>query len=158
MKVRPDCAKIISGGQTGADRAAMDWAMEHQVPHGGWCPKGRQAEHGRIPERYSLRETPSDDSAQRTEWNIRDSDGTVIFSIGPRLTGGSKQTAELARQHGKPMLHLCKNAKDSVPEQALIEFIVRNQIHSLNIAGPRASEEPDIATFVREVLDKTFGQ
>src|SRR2546428_7239726 len=97
--------KIISGGQTGADRAALDFAIARGIPHGGWCPRGRLAEDGVISDRYQLTETPSANSAQRTEGNVRDSDGTVIFSIGPKLTGGSKQTAEFARQHRKPCLH-----------------------------------------------------
>ncbi len=82
--------KIISGGQTGADRAALDFAIARGIPHGGWCPRGRLAEDGTIPALYQLSETPGPDHAQRTEWNVRDSDGTVIFSIAPALTGGSR--------------------------------------------------------------------
>ncbi len=63
--------KIVSGGQTGADRAALDFAIAHGIPQGGWCPKGRKAEDGPIPDRYQLKETPSDNYAQRTEWNVR---------------------------------------------------------------------------------------
>src|SRR5438094_67296 len=88
--------KIISGGQTGVDRAALDFAVAHGIAHGGWCPRGRLAEDGRIEERYQLMETPSDDPIQRTEWNVRDSQVTVVFSIAAQLTGGSKKTAELA--------------------------------------------------------------
>ena len=73
--------KIISGGQTGADCAALDFAIEHGIPHGGWCPGGRLAEDGPIDARYQLKETPSANYTQRTEWNVRDSDGTVVFSI-----------------------------------------------------------------------------
>ena len=72
---------ILSGGQTGADRAALDFAIEYGLPHGGWCPRGRLAEDGPIDERYELTETPSHRYAQRTEWNVRDSDATVVFSI-----------------------------------------------------------------------------
>jgi hypothetical protein len=71
--------KIVSGGQTGADRAALEWAVEHNIPYGGWCPKGRLAEDGPIDLRYQLQETPSSSYPQRTEWNARDSDGTVTF-------------------------------------------------------------------------------
>jgi hypothetical protein len=81
--------KIISGGQTGADRAALDFAIKHRISHGGWCPKGRRSEDGTIPSQYQLQETPSTNYLQRTEWNVRDSDGTVIFSISEHLTGGS---------------------------------------------------------------------
>ena len=82
--------KIISGGQTGADRAALDWALSRKLPCGGWCPKGRKAEDGIIPKTYPLRESTSTSYLQRTEWNVRDSDGTVLFSVSPTLTGGSK--------------------------------------------------------------------
>ena len=96
--------KIISGGQTGADRAALDFAIKHRVPHGGWCPAGRLAEDGPIASRYQLNETPSLDPAQRTEWNVRDSDATVIFSLTPILHGGTKLTEEFAHVYGKPVL------------------------------------------------------
>jgi hypothetical protein len=97
--------KIVSGGQTGADRAALDWALSRSIESGGWCPKGRKAEDGPIPKRYPLIETPSAGYVQRTEWNVRDTGGTVIFSLGPVLTGGSKKTAEFAVKRNKPCLH-----------------------------------------------------
>ncbi len=96
--------KIISGSQTGADRAALDWAIEHGIPHGGWCPKGRLAEDCPIDARYQLQETPGSSYLQRTEWNVRDADGTVIFSITSGLSGGSKKTLDLAKKHNKPVL------------------------------------------------------
>src|SRR5262245_20122993 len=98
--------KIISGGQTGADRAALDWSIRRRIPHGGWCPKGRKAEDGTIDLRYRLVETPSDDYAQRTEWNVRDSDATAVFSIRNELQGGSLLTFEMATQYNKPVIHL----------------------------------------------------
>jgi hypothetical protein len=79
--------KITSGGQTGADRAGLDWAIKNGIDHGGWCPKGRKAEDGTIQGQYQLQEASSGNYLQRTEWNVRDSDGTVIFSIGEELTG-----------------------------------------------------------------------
>ena len=85
---------LISGGQTGADRAALDFALAANLTHGGWCPRGRLAEDGPIPARYTLRETPSANYLQRTEWNVRDSDGTVVFAVSPCLTGGTKRTAK----------------------------------------------------------------
>ena len=94
--------KIISGGQTGADRAALDWAIFHDVLHGGWCPKGRKAEDGPVAGHYALKETPSASYPQRTQWNVRDSDGTVIFTMATKLTGGSKLTADAAKKFGKP--------------------------------------------------------
>ena len=147
--------KIVSGGQTGADRTALDWAIAHGVPHGGWCPKGRLAEDGAISQRYLLQETPAADSSQRTEWNARDSDGTVLLSIAPQLTGGSGLTLRLAQILGKPALHLCKSSP-SLPGPALADFVRSNKIKILNVAGPKASEEPGIVMFVQEVLDAAF--
>lgn len=99
--------RIVSGGQTGADRAALDWALAHNVPCGGWCPNGRKAADGPIDPKYPLKERPSASYLQRTEWNVRDSDATVLFSIEPALTGGSLKTVDFARKHKKPNLHLC---------------------------------------------------
>jgi hypothetical protein len=96
--------KIVSGGQTGADRAGLDWAIKNGIEHGGWCPKGRRAEDGPLHSRYVLKETPSSDYLQRTEWNVRDSDGTVLFSLAERLSGGSLKTLEFTMKHRKPLL------------------------------------------------------
>ena len=127
--------QIVSGGQTGADRAGLDWAIEHGVQHGGWCPKGRRAEDGGIPARYQLRETPSPTYIQRTEWNVRDSDGTVIFSTVERLTAGPLRTLEFAIRLHKPHLHLHSGLGESAAG-ALMDWLRQNQIRVLNIAGP----------------------
>src|SRR4051812_36868651 len=111
MTVRPNIT-IISGGQTGADRAALDFAIQHGLSHGGWCPRLRRAEDGTIPSHYLLRETPSSHYSQRTEWNIRDSDATVVFSIKTRITGGTRLTYELAERLGKPLLYLSRDEAD----------------------------------------------
>lgn len=148
--------RIVSGGQTGADRAALDWAIARGIPHGGWCPRDRKAEDGTIPRRYRLTETPSDSYLQRTEWNVRDSDGTVILSLAETLTGGSRKTAELAQQYGKPWLHLAREAhRDDAAEQ-LRRFTQEHDIRVLNVAGPRASTEPEVGEFVRAMLDLAF--
>ena len=151
-----DTLTIISGGQTGADRAALDWAIARGVQHGGWCPKGRKAEDGPIAGHYQLRETPSTNYVQRTEWNVRDSDGTVVFSIAPVLSGGSKKTVELARKHGRPVLHVSKAGGVPAARVALRHFVAEHGIRVLNVAGPRASKEPEIGAFVRAVLDATW--
>ena len=101
---------IVSGGQTGADRAALDFAIEHGIPHGGWCPRGRLAEDGPLPDRYLLRETPTRKYAERTVWNVRDSDATVVFSIAAEPQGGTRLTLQVAARFGKPVLHLSRNA------------------------------------------------
>ncbi|MCB1236606.1 MAG: putative molybdenum carrier protein [Verrucomicrobiae bacterium] len=148
--------RIVSGGQTGADRAALDWAIARGIPHGGWCPEGRLAEDGPIDPRYELRETPGAVAyIVRTEWNVRDADATVIFSLAPRLTGGSLATRDLARRRGKPVLHLSR-AKSVHPEVDLARFMDDYFVRVLNVAGPRASTEPGVAAFVRETLDAAF--
>ena len=134
--------KIVSGGQTGADRAALDWALTHKVECGGWCPKGRKAEDGPIDPKYPLKETPSVAYFQRTEWNVRDSDATVLFSVDPKLTGGSLKTMEFARAHNKPCLHLC--LRDETAAEKLKAFAAEHRVTILNVAGPRASKEPRV--------------
>jgi alkanesulfonate monooxygenase SsuD/methylene tetrahydromethanopterin reductase-like flavin-dependent oxidoreductase (luciferase family) len=149
--------KIVSGGQTGADRAALDWAIAHGVEHGGWCPRGRKAEDGVILRRYRLTETPSDRYVQRTGWNVRDSDATAILSLSETLTGGSQKTAELAARHGKPWVHLSEADDGERAGERLRRFVHEHSVRVLNVAGPRASAEPAIARFVRETLDGAFG-
>jgi hypothetical protein len=145
---------VCSGGQTGADSAALEFAFRNGLPHGGWCPKGRKQEKGGIiPSKFRLKETRSTTFALRTRWNCRDSDATVIFSIKPKLEGGTKKTAEFARKYGKPLLLLVRNIGTTPPEFRLLEFLRTNRIKTLNVAGPRRSEQPEIGTFVTEVLE-----
>ena len=149
--------KIVSGGQTGADRAALDWAIDHAIPHGGWCPRGRRAEDGAIPARYLLSETPSERYQERTEWNVRDSDGTVNLSLSDALTGGSRITAERAQALGKPCLHVSRQSDGAAAAEALRRFVDEHAIAVLNVAGPRASGEPGVGAFVRATLDRALG-
>lgn len=100
--------KLASGGQAGADIAALDVALRHDFPHGGWCPRGRRRLEGPIPAQYQLRETPSNSYLQRTEWNVRDTDATVVFTLAAAATGGSFKTIGFAMKHRKPSLHLAK--------------------------------------------------
>ena len=97
--------KIISGGQTGADRAALDVAIELGISHGGWIPKGRKTEEGPLPEKYQLQEMPTGSYQKRTQQNVIDSHGTLIISHG-KLTGGSAFTRRLAKIHKRPFLHI----------------------------------------------------
>jgi len=149
-------AKITSGAQTGVDRAALDVAIELGIEHGGWVPKGRRAEDGRVPERYNVRETPSADYAVRTEWNVRDADATLIISRGD-LSGGSGLTMMLARHMGKPVLHI--DLQRVGPEQAarrLAVWLDEVRPRVLNVAGQRESTTPGIyaaaAALLRAVL------
>lgn len=133
--------KIVSGGQTGVDRAALDVALDHDVPVGGWCPKGRRAEDGPIPSRYPLQETPSEAYKQRTAWNVRDSDGTLILTDGT-LAGGTARTLQEAERQGKPVLHV--RTTDPVPIPMIRAWGEDHDIRTLNVAGPRASEADGI--------------
>ena len=146
--------KIISGGQTGADRAALDFAIKHNIPYGGWVPKGRKTEDGTLPEKYNLQEMPTVQYANRTEKNILDSDGTLIVSHG-FLTGGSSLTRELAQQHRKPWIHIDLEMI-SCPEAAgmIIEWIERHGIKVMNVAGPRARKDPKIYEAVMDLLEE----
>ena len=112
--------KIISGGQTGADRAALDFAINHKIPHGGWVPKGRLAEDGPLPSKYKLTEMPTESYQDRTEQNVIDSDGTVIISRG-KLTGGSAYTQKMAKYYSKPCLHIDLRKHDVLP--AAVELL-----------------------------------
>ena len=145
---------IQSGGQTGADRAALDWAIENEVQYRGWCPRGRLAEDGLIPQYYELLETKSSDYAVRTQMNVRDSDGTAILSIDPYLNGGSRLTEHLAHKSKQPVLHIHSGMKQ--PGQQLQNFVQVNEIKILNIAGPRTSREPEVYKFVKSVLQSAF--
>ena len=148
--------KIVAGGQTGVDRAALEWALANGIPHGGWCPKGRKAEDGVIPPQFQLRETGSDNYSIRTRRNVRDSGGTVIFSERAELTGGTKETAEFAKEIGKPLLKLVSSAGIQETATQLNSFLKEHGIVVLNVAGPRASEEPEVSQFVNAVLTQAL--
>jgi len=145
--------KIISGAQTGADRAALDFAINNDIPHGGWVPRGRIAEDGIVPAHYEVKEAPTSEYSRRTELNVIDSDGTLILSHG-ELSGGSALTEKLAEKHQKPCLHINLNQK---PEfQATVDithWISTNGIEVLNVAGSRASHDPKIYTSTLSILE-----
>lgn len=149
---------IIAGGQTGADRAALDFAIAHGVRHGGWCPRGRMAEDGPLDRRYLLRETPSSNYAERTEWNARQADATAVFSLTREVTGGTRLTLDIAQRLGKPLLHLARDGEPAPPDRiaacaaALRGFLDVYQVKTLNVAGPRASQAPGVGEFVTSVL------
>lgn len=148
--------KIVSGGQTGADRGALDAAIALGIAHGGWCPRGRRAEDGIIPAHYDLRETSSARYEVRTEQNVIDSDGTLVISRGP-LSGGSALTVRLAQRHQKPLL--CINLAVSTLPGAVIlihEWLSSHSICVLNVAGPRESNCPGIGNEVHTLLVTAF--
>jgi hypothetical protein len=148
--------KIISGGQTGADRAALDAAIRLGVPHGGWIPKGRLAEDGPLPESYSLKETTSAVYAERTEKNVIDADGTLIIARG-KLRGGTAYTREMAVKHGRPWLHVdLRQTPAFRAALAIREWIATQRIMVLNVAGPRASKDPRIYSDTLAMLESVF--
>lgn len=149
--------QIVSGGQTGADRAALDVALELGFEPGGWVPLGRQAEDGTIPERYpNLREADSALPAVRTELNVRDSDATLIISHGA-LIGGTALTESLVRRFGKALLHLDLDAVSEREASAMLrEWLNRLQPERLNVAGARESEDPGIHAATMRVLRAAF--
>lgn len=134
--------RILSGGQTGVDRAALDVALQRGLDCGGWCPRGRRAEDGVIPDRYPLRETPTQEYPQRTEWNVRDADATLILTQG-KPDGGTALTRRLARAHKKP----CKvvDLDKPAPAATIAAWLARLDVRTLNVAGPRESSKPGIA-------------
>ena len=145
--------KIISGGQTGVDRAALDVAVEFGIPCGGWCPRGRRAEDGIIPPKYPLEETSSPDYPQRTEMNIQDSDGTLILNCGHPV-GGTLLTLRLARKHRKPYLLIdLGEGGESLKVQ---EWLKNSGVQTLNVAGPRESEAPGIHARALNFLQTIF--
>lgn len=133
--------RIVSGGQTGVDRAALDVALELRIPCGGWVPAGRRAEDGRLAERYPLRETPTRNYPERTLWNVRDSDATLIVTAGPP-TGGTALTVDLAAKLGRPC-HVVDLDGTSGPAEVRA-WLSESKAATLNVAGPRESTVPGI--------------
>lgn len=149
--------KIVSGGQTGADRGGLDAAIELDIPHGGWCPMGRLAEDGRIPDKYNQKELYSRKYAHRTEQNIIDSDATLIFTYGPP-EGGSRLTAEFAEMHGKPYLWIDMDYNDNKAAEKIISWIDElDEEIVLNVAGSRGSSAPDLQERVCKIMKRVIG-
>ncbi len=151
--------KIISGGQTGVDRAALDVALRHEIESGGWCPAGRLDEFGRIPDHYPVRELSGGGFTERTLQNVKDSDGTVV--IYPReLRGGTEQTVRFCVDLNRP--HQLVDASEISAESAarlIGDFVRGNTIGILNVAGPRQSEWAEGYDYafraLSDFLDKT---
>ncbi len=131
--------KVISGGQTGVDRAGLDAAMATGIPVSGYCPKGRRAEDGRIPDRYPLMELLSENYRDRTERNVMESDATLILTLGA-ISGGTTVTIQLAEKHGKPFMIEALDG-DPVPTR-VASWLTKHSVRVLNIAGPRESQHP----------------
>lgn len=147
--------RIVSGGQSGVDRAALDAALARGLPCGGWCPRGRRAEDGAISEVYPLAETESADYRERTERNVRDSDATLIIARG-RLAGGTALTAHLARRAARPCLVVDLLDHPAPPEVA--RWLAAQRVRVLNVAGPRESQRPGIHRQARQLLDAVLDE
>jgi predicted Rossmann fold nucleotide-binding protein DprA/Smf involved in DNA uptake len=144
---------IVSGGQSGVDRAALDFALQNNISCGGWCPKGRLAEDGIIPEFYPLKESGSSDPSKRTRLNVDHSDGTLII-YQEKMDEGTRLTHDYARQKAKPLLiHIANKKPDTA---AFNKWLESNHITILNIAGPRESNSPGIYNKAGEVLYDLF--
>jgi len=145
--------KIISGGQAGADRAALDAAIKLGIPHGGWVPKGRRTEDGPLPDKYHLQEMPTISYTARMEKNVLDSDGTVILTHG-KLTVGTKMTKAFARKQKRPCLHI---DLDEIPRHVagsiLRTWMRRHGIEILNVVGARASKDTIIYEEVFKIIE-----
>jgi Circularly permutated YpsA SLOG family len=145
--------KIISGGQTGVDRAALDVALKHGIECGGWCPAGRLDEFGRIPDQYPVQELEAGGFTERTLRNVKDSDGTIII-YPDKLAGGTEQTVRFCIDRQRPH-HVIDAAKVSAEDAAklIADFVRKHKIDILNVAGPRQSEWPEGSDYAYRALD-----
>lgn len=143
--------KIISGGQTGVDRAALDIAMKLGIPVGGFCPKGRLAEDGPLVQKYPLQETTTSKYPQRTYLNVQTSDGTLILYSG-KLTGGTALTRDFAQSLHKPFQTV--DLSKTTNFQTSLQWIKENNVRTLNIAGPRESTHPGIYSMASAYLEQ----
>jgi len=150
--------KIVSGGQTGVDRAALDMALEIGIPCGGWCPRGRRAEDGTIPPQYPLQETDSRSYNKRTKLNVQDSDATLVLNLG-ELEGGTAYTVQVAEKIGKPYLIVALDG--STDPGSVAAWLNEQGVQVLNVAGPKESKRPGIydesLRFLLVVLKKAIG-
>lgn len=140
---------VISGGQTGVDRAALDAARKLGIPHRGWCPRGRRAEDGRIGGEYQLQETTAADYTLRTEWNVRDSDATLVLNQG-KLEGGTAVTVDYTRRYRRPCLVIDLDQPDNTT--IVKHWLTTHDVRRLNVAGPRESKRPGIYRAARDYL------
>ena len=145
--------KVVSGGQTGVDRAGLDAAMEFGIPVGGYCPKGRLAEDGTVPEHYPLIELSRGGYPARTEKNVVESDGTLLLNIG-RLSGGSKVTVECAKKHDKPYFVVQLDGEPRLED--VLRWIEAQEVKVFNVAGPRESKHPGVHLHALGYLRQIF--
>jgi hypothetical protein len=143
---------IISDGQTGADRAALDFAIKQGIPHGGWCAKGREALDGTLDAKYKLKEVTTEEATDRTEGNVRDSDATVILTLGLKATGAALVASRFAKKTKKPCVHLHRGILGT--SEKFIAFADKYSVRRLHIAGSTEDDEPGIYAWVDALLRK----
>lgn len=144
--------RIVSGGQTGVDRGALDGALNAGLSCGGWCPEGRIAEDGTIPLLYPVTELPGAGYRQRTRQNVLDSDGTLVIHFGP-LTGGTRETVRFCEQLGKPVLVVDGEEIDAKSTASqTVSFLSTHSIKVLNVAGPRESSQSGAHDYAKTVV------
>ena len=149
--------KIVSGGQTGVDRGALDFAIENEIPHGGFCPKSRKSDDWQIPSKYELTEVSSEEYPVRTEMNVQSADGTLIIYKGSffgRISRGTAQTMEFCGVHGKPMFRV--DLRYRLDPQKFADWVKENRIVVLNVAGPSEKHLPCACQRTKEVLSSLF--
>jgi hypothetical protein len=148
--------KIISGGQVGADQAALDAAIKCNFPHGGWIQNGCKTQNGILPEKYHLMEMSVSGYKERIEQNVIKSDGTVIISRGV-LSGGAGYSAKMARKHNRPYLHIdLSNTTVSISSAEINTWIIENAIEILNVTGSRTSEDGDVYKDTAHIVENTI--
>ncbi len=146
--------RIVSGGESGVDRAALDWAIDHRVEHGGWCPRGRRADDGPLAPRYALRETDSASDADRTRRNVRESDGTLILNAGP-LEGRALLGKRLAEAAGKPYFVAQLDGRNRPRElRRVLEWLGGDALLTVHVAGPRAASRPGVHDMAYQMLQQ----
>jgi hypothetical protein len=145
--------RILSGGQTGVDRAALDFALKNKLICGGWCPKGRIAEDGKIPDQYPLTEAAVSSYSWRTELNVRDSDATLVIYSGA-LGNGTELTIKKTQSQGKPLMLIDLDNNNELVAENFISWINANKVETLNIAGPRESTNQGIYLKTIKLLEK----
>jgi hypothetical protein len=158
--VAQNASKSDIGQPNRCRSSRIGFAIETGLEHGGYVPRGRKAEDGRIDDRYNLFERSTSSYPARTRRNIEESDGTVIFSLNLRLSGGTKLTLDLANKLGKPVLHIYDTRKERISNpdslrleiQTLTDFLSSNKIEILNVAGPRESKEPGVYDWTLTML------
>lgn len=149
--------KIISGGQTGADRGALEGAIQAGVGHGGHCPRGRLSEDGSVPMRYTLDQTMSADYPERTRLNVLNSDGTLVIGLKAKLGRGTELTVEICQELGKPYLVLASAETPSEKAAKIREFVERHSVKVLNVAGSRESKQPGLFRHTRDTIKLVLG-